>query len=229
MQLRTYIPSKITPDRITNSVVDVHYRTAIPFVPSIGYLHSIIVSNGFEYIDPLAEQENQNLHSLQHFFINTAVGVKIQIMPNQILFNCIDRYIGWSSYSKVIYTILENLYSTGIIRNVECINLRYISVLPEHEIYKKLNLKFDCPIHDDDNDVQSLSFERMFEHKNIRLIISQESQNSSIDVAVMQDDLDISTTDDTKSKMEELHMLEKALFFSLLTDEYLESLNPQYD
>lgn len=228
MHFRSKIPSKITPDRITNSVVDVHYRTAIPFVPSIGYLHSIIVSKGFEYIAPLETHDTQDLHSLQHFFINPLLGVKIQILPNHILFNCIDKYIGWTAYKQVVHNILDGLLSSGIIRDIDGIKIRYISVLPEHDIYKKLQIKFVCPIHDDDNEVQSLSFERMYEQKNIQLKISQERENSSIDIAVMENQLHLSTIENTKDKIEDLHELEKAIFFSLLTDEYLESLNPQY-
>jgi uncharacterized protein (TIGR04255 family) len=96
-------------------------------------------------------------------------------------------------------------------------------------------------------DVQSISsaFRTEFEYKNAKVILNlnnkipivrQQATNrepeviptSIIDVDVIREPLEIEKIDDLAGIIDQVHEIEKEVFFSLLTDDFLKTLNPEY-
>src|SRR5687767_12659912 len=131
------LPSKITPDRIRDSIVQVFFKTEIPFEPLVGYVFSSLAELGFSYTNQEPESEFKKQRNtaiapiipLQHFFSNEEV--KILLHPNQsLIFNNIGQYIGWRSYSQVIQGALQSLVDNQVITEFGRVGVRYISEYP---------------------------------------------------------------------------------------------------
>ncbi len=232
MNFRNNIPVKISPDRIKDSIIQLFFESDLPIVPSIGYFHSFLSSRGYQYVDQNFEIDNSDKKEIKifdHLFINSEKGIKSQVQPNFILFNCLEKYNGWTNFSKEIIECVESLMEGKIFTKINRIGIRYISEFPDNNIFDKVKLKYECDMFSDKEDIIKINFERQFEDKKILLNLKQNKvQSATIDVNIIKENLSIDSVPLFVTILEQIHILEKRTFFSLLTDEYLESLNPIY-
>lgn len=140
--------------------------------------------------------------------------------------------MGWDIFSDKLFTIVAKAEQVAIINDVKRVGIRYINFF-EADIFKHINLNV------------TLS-EQQIAYKNtiIRIEVEQESYKSTLQIAnkIINNersgsiiDIDTFITEGLENffkNKEELiangHAKEKELFFSLLKDDFLQTLNPQF-
>lgn len=232
------IPKKVTPDRLSDAVVTFTIEDKF----SSSYLENLLIGryneshpelilNQLKMRVPFVEKEPH------HFYANKFF--RIVILRNTISFNFVTAYPGWEEYLKWIKAVLSN----GEI-NVRKVSLRYISVYkdiaifsPEvldGEIYFKnvqdfagTELQYRCNVHDFDNQRKVIGEARVI-LTNSAMFENADWTESKIDITIssspFQGNLDFSY-----GLLEKLHRHEKILFYSMLNEAFVDTLNPEYE
>lgn len=249
------LPKKITPDGIRESIVQIFYTSEIPFEPIVGYLYGVLGALGFRYTNrPLRQQKgvsgtNQqelNLGELiivpQHFFFDEKI--KIQLHQNgSLIFNCINEYIGWTEYFTFIKNVISTLIENKIIVSSTGIGIRYISEFPNIDILEKI--KFSFEIEGLKNEISNGNFRIEWENTPHRIIANIGSKLpipsiiessdvrieyvSLIDLDIIVRNFETSNNDELFEIIDSTHTKQKVIFFSLLREEFLKTLRPEYE
>lgn len=217
------LPKKINPDYIRNSLVHVYYWSAIPNIPSIGYIYSYLNSLGYVYIDNDSEKE--------HLYVNEETKVKVQYSSfkdrKTLSFNCTENYLGWESYSHQINTVIQTLFENNVITKIHGVMLHYISTCDEN-IFDNLNLNFSAGDLEESNH----TFIRKDEDYEVQIqfdILTQDKAMYSLGVTVNnKQEKEIIAFSEFNELLNNAHTKEKETFFSLISNESLKKLNPEY-
>jgi uncharacterized protein (TIGR04255 family) len=227
------IPKKIFPDNISNAILEIKYEASIPFEIMVGYIFKALDDTYFYTNRYTNEKEKTNLNGINLFLKND---IKIEILPNSIVFNCIDKYVGWDNYKIVIGDFLEQINRLEEIISYTQIGLRYISEYPNKELEECSNFEFSFGM----KDVKSKSYIFRSEF-NIRDFIvflglqhkvKLDASNkflTLIDIDVIKKGLLVKK--DVKMLLEQIedsHNIEKEVFFKVLKNEFLQTLSPEY-
>lgn len=241
------IPVKITPDRIRDSIVQVFFQSSVPFEALIGVFYTTLLNSGWKY----ANRPNQPLQPKkivieftagpQHFFIKD--NVRFQLFPNQsIAFNCNNSYIGWGNYSNYINEVLTEISKTNYLTRFSRIGIRYISEFANIDIFEKIKIKVDIPFAE--NKVSNSSHRMTLIEGDITKTINIASKIpantnltgemeyvnyiSLLDIDVVKKNLSVNDISILWDEINNVHTIEKEIFFGLLREEFLQTLNPQY-
>jgi uncharacterized protein (TIGR04255 family) len=232
------LPKKINPCPIIDALIEIRFSTNINSDAVFGLIYNALHSD-FEKVDklPIMQLPDQvrnadpNLKFKPHYRFSNE-NIVLQVGPNVISISSFPQYTGWSSFSSKIYEILEKVQNIGIIDSIIRIGIRYINFF-EQNIFDNINLKV------------TLS-EDTIDYKNtvIRTEINQDTYKSTLQVANNANHnnkngsvIDIDTfmdknIDDFFNRKKDIidngHEKEKELFFSLLKEEFLKTLNPEY-
>lgn len=233
------LPLKISPDHIKESVIEIKYESNLPYEVLVGYIYNSLddtykyASHPQQFAINAPNEISINLGVLNLFFTDR---IKLQLMPNSLIFNCIDKYIGWKDYKAEIEKTIIQITTIKEIKKFTRVGIRYISEYSEMEIINctKFNFSFGIPQIKSDN----YSFRTEFDWDNLRVVLNLKHSADStkeiklvsiIDIDIISDNLNIENTEDLITKIEENHIKEKEVFFNLLKPEYLETLNPEYE
>lgn len=233
------IPRKIN-DRLKNAIVQIHFESNLPSGAILGYFHQIfnkevqfmasrtpIISNGkiigIEEATPIIVTNDKNF--------------TILIQDNTITFDLVDGYKGWDIYVENIKKYMSPIFESNIINKINQIGVRYISNFDEIMIYDHINANINLAFVKTDFKGQS-RFE--FSNNNSTVILNlisgsiiANSKNetpklgSIIDIDVIQKP-NISSIGELVKIVNEIHEVEKSIFFSLLKESFLSTLNPIY-
>jgi uncharacterized protein (TIGR04255 family) len=245
------LPKKITPDSIKEAFVEFRYATTYPFeiMPGIWFE---AFDNSYSYTEkPIKGQtlqpQNQGTRELkiqigsQSFIYNE--NIIIQVLPNSFVFSCLNRYIGWSKYRAEIEKALTIIMGKPIISHWTRVGIRYISEYPKKDLRECA--KFDYSFGHPDINSRFVMFRSEFEYKNSKIILNlnnlvpvvvadekgspSETPTSVIDIDVIKDNLQLSgSVEEMLNLIDDSHILEKELFFSILQEQFLAKLNPEY-
>jgi len=240
------IPVKITPDRIRDSIVQVFFQADMPFEPLVGICYTELQKDGWRYANrPIPSKPGTGLiiefqAAPQHFFIKDRI--KIQLNPDSsLVFNCISQYIGCNQYSKNIYSVLSQIFSTGRFKMFTRIGIRYVSEFANTDILSNINFQYE--LGGVTGTVNQMSFRISLEEngliKNINIAnklpvyaaISKDQEVtfiSLIDIDVVDTAISVSDFNKLIENIERVHFEEKKVFFGMLKEHFLQSLNPEY-
>jgi uncharacterized protein (TIGR04255 family) len=245
------LPKKITPDSIIDAVVEVKYLSNTPFEVLIGLFFKAFDESYVYTTRPLKNHSPGLQVNLMPGLVINMGGqsllynerISIKLLPNAFVFSCLDKYIGWKFYKPEIDKALKIIGNTNQVVKWNRVGLRYITEYLKTDLKSctKFSFSFGFP------DVQSISsaFRTEFEYKNAKVILNlnnkipivrQQATNrepeviptSIIDVDVIREPLEIEKIDDLAGIIDQVHEIEKEVFFSLLTDDFLKTLNPEY-
>lgn len=165
--------------------------------------------------------------------------IQISIGPRVLVFSNKNPYLGWSKWSEAMFPLLAKLLDTGLIESIQRTGLRYINIF-QFSILSNINLNLDFPNRSTQHTFSSTRME--FEEDSFLLVLqvinnariigapSDSPYSSVIDIDCINN-TPMSIQDfrrDFTFLMEKSHEKEKDLFFSLLKNDFIESLNPQY-
>lgn len=236
--IKMTLPKAISPCPILDALFEIRFTTKIHPSAVFGMIYNVLQTD-FPKVENLpilqlpeaVRATDPNFKFKPHYRISNQSFVT-QIGPDVLTISSFPKYAGWDEFSKQIFSILEKIEKVAIIGSVSRIGIRYINFF-EKDVFKDIDLK----IYLGENDIA-------YKNTIIRTEIQQESYKSSLQVAnnanhnnKLGSIIDIDTfTESNLSNffnnkidlISEGHTKEKELFYSLLKDEFLKTLNPIY-
>ncbi len=150
----------------------------------------------------------------------------------------VSAYPGWEDFGSEISHMLTLLNNERIISEVERIGLRYINFFPGANMWAHIRAKVsldDNPMPSDDLFLRTKTVDGLLEC-NTQIAHPAYAKTGQTVQAGSTIDLDASTQEvhDTSPQAmvvltDQLHALEKRVFFGLLSPDFLATVNPVYD
>lgn len=242
------IPKKITPDYLKDTIVQVVFNPGVPpelvlgeFKTQMSEVFSFVTSKRIPF--PVPGIQVTGLPSLiqnNYYFTDKANEVKVEITENALIFNSLQKYIGWATYLPLIDKTISTLLKTGTINSINRIGLRFISEYPEIRIFDNLaiGLNIDFP----NKSFESTQIRSEYKDEQFRVIlnianditrpikeIGKPDKFSIIDIDVLSFfDTPVNDYEFVLNIIDKSHFKQKTIFFSLLKEEFLNSLHPEY-
>lgn len=235
------IPRKID-DRLKDAIVNFQFEPGIPGNAVEGAFLSLLKSE-FQAVS-IGQANSIQIDQLiiqpqQSFYVHRDGKFRVDINANSITFNLIDGYAGWSEYFAVIVSTLTSLFEAKIISKVFRIGVRYISVFDQQRIFDNIipNLSFN-PF---DGTSSRAQFRIELPRQDFLVILTlinafPKTVDEKIKEIYSVIDIDtfklfnpmISSATELLPWLNKAHDEQKEVFFSLLKQEFINSLNPQY-
>jgi uncharacterized protein (TIGR04255 family) len=177
----------------------------------------------------------------QSFFYNNKI--KIELKPNSIIFNCFKEYITWKKYKPEIEKVLSQLAKANIIENYTRVGIRYVNVYPDIDFKDCIKFSYTLGMPEINSETYTFHSEFKVDDLKVNLNLSNKLQTISaksipgqvavtpvsiIDVDVIKDNFNETEYKNILPYIETIHTKEKEIFFNLLEDKFLETLNPIY-
>jgi len=166
----------------------------------------------------------------------------VQIGEHVVSLNCRRPYSGWKTFSKDIRTLMEIVRDTGLIDRLERFSLKYIDLidLDQPPSLSCLNLELKMGKYEiDTRPVQLRTEIKEGELMHIIQIISPAEVSIPgesgrvhgvlLDIDSIRPIKENESWPDVESHLDEVHLSSKEMFFSLLSSETIDSLEPEYE
>ncbi len=148
-------------------------------------------------------------------------------------------YPGWSSFSEELFSLLFPFFSMPFFRQILRIGIRYINLFDANVFtLARLSLKLMGKAIVDDNllvrvELKDDPFVTTLNVANqAAMVVNNEKRHGSVvdlDTYIMNPSVNLGSVDDVREIIMSSHDIAKNYFFSLLEDEFLVNLNPEYD
>jgi uncharacterized protein (TIGR04255 family) len=241
------IPKKITPSPVKDVIAEIRYKDAIASEIFAGTIYGAFKDKydcQFQRLPindtPIALREANPLLKYQaHYVIDIGdVTIRISLASVSVAINCV--YNGWEWYYNFVKEFIETLQGLQLINSLERLGLRYSSFFSEDISDKiKVSIKiadFDIKEAKAKNYVRTEWNDSKITYilqisNNVILNENNTAINGSlidIDVSANFEDLNFSI-EDCKELLIEFHEKQKKIFFNILKQEFLNSLQPEYE
>jgi len=234
------IPKKISPCPILESVVEIRFETLFPSDAVFGMLYSRLSDQHKTFeklpilqIPEILRSQDPNLR-YQPVYKLIDDDFWVQIGSNVISIVNVKGYVGWTLFSKRINVVLKHLNDSKIISKITRFGIRYISFF-NLDIFEKIN--FNLTLNGNTFPTEQLVLRSLLKREDflINLQVANKTivndfteMGSIIDIDTFLEDEDLTIYDIQSSLLERSHLEQKKLFFGILNEEFLASLNPEY-
>ncbi|MEO5995266.1 MAG: TIGR04255 family protein [Chitinophagaceae bacterium] len=244
------LPKKITPDNIREAVVEVKFESDSSSELFPGIIYEAFDAS-YTYTNRPLKPAPQNLASPRQELriqINTQSllyndKIIIQIIPNAFIFTCLSKYVGWSEYKLEIEKALNIIEKTKRVQIWTRVGIRYISEYPQKDLRDCTKFQFSFGLPETASEM--VAFKSEFSYKEAKvilnlnnhlpLIVQKKEANrfdiiptSLIDIDVIKVISNLKDIQELLKVLEDVHILEKELYFGLLREDFLETLHPEY-
>ena len=168
--------------------------------------------------------------------------ILLQIGPDVIAINCdcSSGYMGWGNFYPLIKKVNQSVISTDVIKAITRIGIRFVSFFENINIFDQIKLKISyegAKLTDNFTTFTTYIQEQNFTQRLVlnNRIINKYPLSKNVEKSGSIVDIDTFTSERMTNfnNLEKLidrgHSLEKALFFSLLEKQFLDSLHPCYE
>lgn len=238
------LPIKISPCPIIESKIEIRFTPNFPPDVVIGVAYNLLSQTGSCSLTQLPimqlpadirskdpQFQYQPTHTISNKEILVHVGPNVAIIQIRNL-----DYPGWHTFRRIINDIVSKLRTSNLIQKIEYIGLRYINFFPNINIFDKINLRIEGLAQrghatifrtelDSEKFTNVLQISDGVHVKNPRL----DCDGSLIDITTVVLPRHGLTLENCISHIDEIRAGEKELFFSLLKQDYLDSLSPEYE
>jgi len=234
------LPKEISPNPLLASTVELRITTGLEPGRLFSKLYPFVadefpemkpgqVSNDIKKADP------ERFKYAADFVVRNE-NYSLSISDNSIAFENVNEYSLWGNYFPFIKTQLSKLFATNIIKEINRVGVRYVSVFPD-----SLNdiLEYQPKYSFADYEQQDFSFIRTtlkIKDIKIHLQIFKNAKVEKNDIVKNGCAFDIEAYSKMFKQPDEsifsiintLHEEQKILFFKLLKPSFVSSLNPKY-
>lgn len=237
------IPKKIDPCPILEAVLEIRFLTDVPQEAIFGLIYQKIQSEYEKKVERMpALQIPDNLRKIDKNLAHTPLfrlrsgNYLFQIGSQVVSILNHNKYEGWSNFYKKIENTLLIVRELNFIKSITRIGLRYVNFF-NYDVFKNINLK-----------IENEGVDLQFEHINFRSIIKTQNYHSNlnivnnvginnlgrkmkgsiIDIDTFHEDKNFDFFSNIESVSTKLHDDEKSLFYSILKEDFIKSLNPEY-
>lgn len=228
------IPKKITPDNLKDTIVQVLYEPSCYSELLLGLFYKIF-NEKYKFVTESNVNQNLNFFSQtsQAYFVDQSDNIKITINDNNITFNSLKEYHGWNNFFPIIEETIKTIEKEKLVKQFLRIGVRYISQFNNIAIFDNIKMNLSFPISED---LFQTKFRTEFKSNSFKIILNllnkmKHKENEFVSIV----DIDILkhfqlgvVTKEVLETIDLAHKKQKETFFSLLTDEYLKTLNPEY-
>ena len=233
------LPKTITPCPIKDALLEIRFSTKMHPNAVFGLIYNALQNDFLNKVESLPILQlpealravDPNFRFKPHYKISNDT-IVVQIGPDVLSISSFPEYIGWETFSKKINSILDKVEKIKIIDNVNRLGIRYVNFF-ESDIFTNINVKI-C-IQEKNINYKNTVIRSEIEHKDFKSTLqiannafNQNTAGSVIDIDTFKEN---GLEDFFKQKeiiISDGHNKEKELFFSLLTEKFLTSLNPEY-
>lgn len=235
-------PKEISPNPLVSSVVEIRFLSELKTEELLGKFFPII-GEGFPNITysdlprPIRKTNEKFLYNPDFIFNNNDYSVSIG--TNILSFENVGTYHLWSNYYSLIKDFISKVNNLNIIKKIERVGVRYISLFDsKYKIKEITKIKFNLDYDDFDQNNNFLQTELL--KGEIRLVVriaengnvnkgQQTFKGLFVDIDASQSlDLPELFNQNLLNIIDKLHSEEKLLFYNLLQEDFLKSLNPKY-
>lgn len=221
------IPKSLEDDHLRDTVISLIFRTNY----NREFIHDRIMSVLSEKegviapgVDALSKSDAL-LYGIDNF--------RIRLSSSQIQFNCISNYPGWEVFGSQVKGFLQSMAGFMEFQNVQ---IRYISMFEGIRIFQHINgtihIKSFPPILGEEYafhvNVKDAQYPELSAFATVRLtnekVILPQSTASFVDISLESK----ADNNNYQTVLEFIHRHEKLLFFSIITEEFKNSLGPTY-
>jgi uncharacterized protein (TIGR04255 family) len=245
------LPIKLTSETLVDSVFEVRFSKTIPLssiLPGIFYNKldgKKVISQ--TPIATLPKNVRDNDPNLKYAPFVRVVWDKFILLigDHNVAFGCQMPYPGWTCFKKNIIMILEVLSSVEAIQSIGRYSMKYVDLLPYIDLKDQINainLKIQLGEYLLANEMFQFRTEiNKGEYKNAVQIVAAatvtladqktKKQGLVIDIDTISD-TNIKITDfliGISDKLDNIHNINKCMFFSCLTPNTLKDLGPIYE
>ena len=236
------IPTKITPCPIVDANIGIIFEPNIVNDAVFGIVFKVLQSK-YPKATPLPilqipeeiRHKDPNLINQPHYKLSNGM-FSVLVGPKAITLSSPKEYVGWEIFLKEIVAVFEKMKEADVIKKVQRLGLRYINFF-ESDVFDKISLAVNVgnkPLKSNN------TFIRAELPCNDFTSILQITNNAQIGIenkkyAGSVIDIDTYTTsnlDDFFVSFVDLvikgHEEEKKIFFQLLNEDFLATLNPTY-
>jgi uncharacterized protein (TIGR04255 family) len=236
------LPQEINPCPIKEAVFELRFKTDFPGDAVFG-----IVFNKFKNefnntasqlpvmeIPTIVRNQDPNLKFAPHYkmeedFFNMLIG------PNVISLVNIKEYVGWKLYKNKIIDVFSGLQDIELIKHIDRLGLRYINIFPNLNIFDKSSITISLDNAPLTSPAINLSTQLINNNvtSTTRIISGAQAKISNEVISGSIVDIDSSVNDASPDNFSDLldkvHDEEKKLFFKIIGQDHLETLNPKYE
>lgn len=241
------LPKKLEKDTIVDAIFEIRFSSNAPAVSSIllGLLYQRFQSEykGVTNLGPSQMpvefvEKDENLRFAHHHRLDGDI-YSLNIGNHVVSIGCTKPYTGWPNFKPKITELLKFLESTSLIHTPERFSIKYVNVIPAGKDPTLSGIKLDVKAGAFDVATRPITLRvEIVKDDFVNIVqvvtgISATSKNYQIDGIL----LDIDTIymgswgnfwADVHGLLEKAHNVEKEIFFGLLEDNMVASLNPQY-
>jgi uncharacterized protein (TIGR04255 family) len=236
------LPKKITPCPIIDSVIELRFQSSVEPGAVFG-----IVYNAFKSEYPTVEKmpilnlpeeirlKDEKIKYNPWYRLRNG-GFILGVGARELHLGKAGEYAGWEKFSKRMYHVVKTIKDIDVVSKIERVALRYINFFG-FDIFDKIKLVVS---HDKKNVTENETLVRTVipgERFRSRLVVTNKTsvtvegkvmEGSVVDIDTFcNTDLD-NFFDNAIHIIEEGHIEEKTVFFSLLREDFLQTLNPEY-
>ena len=237
------IPSKLINSPIVEAITEVRFSSDVPHDAIIGIIYNSFKKQ-FPKLDrlPLLSVPEQIRSSdktliLQPLYKLDGKDYSLQVGPKLFSLVTKNQYPGWTKYLEELKIVFEAIIKLTFIRKFERLGMRYINFF-EGDIIDKCN--FSLTLYGSPHSSKELYLQTVKEEGRFKALlqisnsakrpvgVNDMKSGSVIDIDVSSETLGENFSMDYQTVLIEAHELQKKLFFSLLKDEFITTLKPEY-
>lgn len=238
------LPYKISPCPILEVTVEIKFSTTYPHNAIFGIFYNVF-KDKFNQIESLPITQipeevriNDPNFKFKVFYKLHGNNYTIQIGYDVITLHCNEPYVGWNDFSVVITEFFSRVQSTGLINQVLSLSLQYINFF-ENDIFKNANVSIEVAGKKIDSGKSTIRIE--IPHKEYIQVLQvandivvenplkkSRKQGSLLDISLIVIE-PIDFFNQAMVLINSLHDEEKEIFFELLKNNFLSTLNPQFE
>jgi len=239
----------ITPDPVLESIAEFRFKASVPDDAVFGIVYNCLKEQFptpplalplLSIPEPIRGQD-LSLKYKPLYVLKSKENLQVQIGPRVISVNrdTSSPYMGWTKFSEHLSEIVGKIFKTEVFEEVERTAVRYISFFKDINIFDHLKLNVSLESVEYITKGNS-SFETEIKEDKVmsRLRIDNSATLNRVGMDAYKGsivDIDSYSTEKYKEahKLLDLvgkcHSTEKRLFFSLLREDFLAKLNPEYE
>lgn len=235
------LPNKIDVCPIVDALFEIRFSSNLPHNAVFGVVYNSIKDRYPETEDlpilqiPEPIRRVDNSFRFKPLYKAQNDDFVVQVGPDVLTISSYPKYIGWDKYHKELLSFFSTLNSLKITKELYRIGYHVVNFF-EEDIFP--NLKIRISIADNEIGYDETNFRTSFydDENQIRTVLQvsnnsrfNEKPGSIIDIdSFSQFKLD-NFFENTEKILTDLHEQEKKVFFSLLKENFLETLSPEYN
>jgi uncharacterized protein (TIGR04255 family) len=239
------LPRKITPCPIEEAIIEIRFELK-PHIPEDAVFGLVFnaVGDNFPKVEKLQILElplqirssDENLKYKPHYRLQNEKYI-LQIGPRVVSLVAKRPYQGWGDFYSNLKKNVESIQGLNIIESVKRLGLRYVDYF-NTKVFDNIDLSITTsqgslvtPETQLRTTLKDGQFNILLQVINDAMVSTNEKpkKGSVLDVDISLEKFEGNFFDEYKKLIENAHELEKRLFFSLLQDEFLKTLKPEYE